>query len=638
MKKDHTNYQKRIAKLVRKFPDRIVAESTGDAMDARGDESLYKPSALGEAYCSISDVAAGADQPFTLTYVVGSRGIEHNETIKFWMAGQGSLGETPQMDNPDRSGFVEFQVPGSVEYERFCSPYRVLSLCDGENPSRGIVEGDMLVGPISMGIKLIKGKLLPGMEVKLTLGRHHGFRWKKLAGRKEFKVIIETTERNMRLPEPVVINICPLSPDHIDMFIPGSGNISDDVLGVVAIRDKFDNKIDYNGELHASTHDGKNIKIFVSEGLGRFTLKKNDENFRVRIQSSEDLSIYPAQSNCCGALDGKYNLYFGDMHTHDFNSTAEGYPADCYLWARDQKRLDFQALSAQVHRWIDNEKWFLMKHMAEYFLKEGSFVTFLSFEWQHSAYGDKIIHYLGNDMPYLPVDMPDYDSATKLYEEVKKSDAFIISHHPGYELNLHVPGTDWESMDTEVDRLVELWSMHGSSEGFHSDDRPLIPPYRLKGINEGLNKGCRFGFVAGSDTHTARPGGSVDDVRPYYGGLCAIWAESLTRRALYDAFYQRRSYALTGARIYLRFSINGSPMGSELPMTPALRIEMESRGTCPIKKIELVKNGNLFRIIETAELDVSLIMEEHLDAPAYFYCRVEQCDGHLAVSSPIWIG
>ena len=554
------------------------------------------------------------------------------------MAGQGSLGETPQIDNPDRSGFIEFQVPESVVYERFCSPYRVLSLRDGENPKRNIADGDMLVGPISMGVKVIKGKLLPGMEVKLILGRNNGFQWKKLAGRKEFKVIIETPERNMRLPEPVVINIRPLSPDHIDVFIPGSGSLSDEVPGVVSIRDKFDNKVDYNGELYLTALDREKIKVFVSEGLGRFTLKKDKENLRVRIQSPEDLEILPALSNCCGPTDGKYNLYFGDMHTHDFNSTAEGYPADCYLWARDQKRLDFQALSAQVHRWIDNEKWFLMKHMAEYFLQEGSFVTFLSFEWQHSAYGDKIIHYLGNDMPYLPVDNRDYDSVGKLYAEVRKSDAFIISHHPGYELNLHVPGTDWESMDTEVDRLVELWSMHGSSEGFDNMDRPLIPPYRLKGINEGLNKGCRFGFVAGSDTHTARPGGSVDDVRPYYGGLCALWAENLTRRGLYDAFYQRRSYALTGARIYLRFSINGSLMGSELPMTSALKIEMVSSGTCPIKKIELVKNGGLFRSIATNEQDVSLILEEHLDAPAYFYCRVEQCDGHLAVSSPIWIG
>ncbi len=330
MKKDHTDYQKRITRLLRQFPDRPVAESTGDAMDARGAESLYKPSSLGKAYCSISNVEAGSDQPFALTYVVGSRGIGENETIKFWMAGQGSLGETPQIDNPDRSGFIEFQVPESVVYERFCSPYRVLSLRDGENPKRNIADDDILVCPISMGVNFIKGKLLPGMEVMLILWRDNGFQWKKLAGRKDFKVIIETPERNMRLPEPVVINIRPLSPDHIDVFIPGSGSLSDEVPGVVSIRDKFDNKVDYNGELYLTALDREKIKVFVSEGLGRFTLKKDKENLRVRIQSPEDLAIHPALSNCCGPTDGKYNLYFGDMHTHDFNSTAEGYPATMY--------------------------------------------------------------------------------------------------------------------------------------------------------------------------------------------------------------------------------------------------------------------------------------------------------------------
>ena len=139
-------------------------------------------------------------------------------------------------------------------------------------------------------------------------------------------------------------------------------------------------------------------------------------------------------------------------------------------------------------------------------------MTFLSFEWQNSSCGDKIIHYIGNDMPYLPIDDPRYDSPEKLYAALKNSDAFIISHHPGYELDLHVPGARWEVMDTEIDRLVEIWSMHGSSEGYDVTDRPLIPPFRKGGAYEGFTKGLRLGVTAGSDTHTARPGGSCEDV------------------------------------------------------------------------------------------------------------------------------
>jgi hypothetical protein len=639
MKKDHTDYKARTKTIKRFHTNRILGESTGNVMDARADESLYKPTELGRAKCSIRYVKAGEKKPFVLEYFVGSRGVFKGEIVKFWMAGQGSLGGTPQVDNPKRSGYLEYSLPPGISIEPVCEKYRVLSVDDGENVEREILEGDKLIGPISIGFKLVKGKLVYGDCVRISVGEKHGFIWKKLASRKEFKLILEPADGSpkMRLPEPVRIDILPLEADHIDIFIGGSGETGKAINGIVSVRDKYDNKVNYNGAIDIES-DGEKQTVYLSKGLGTFSAVKKSDILRIKVLSSSGMNFPNAESNtACIPKDG-LNLFFGDMHTHDFNSTAEGYPSECYMWGRDQKRLDFQALAVQVHRWIDNEKWFLMKHMAEYFLDEGKYVTFLSFEWQHSSCGDKIVHYIGNDMPYLPLDMPEYDSPEKLYKAVKKTDAFIISHHPGYGLNLHVPGARWDVMDTEIDRLVELWSMHGSSEGYDEKDRPLIPPYRKAGVRQGLQEGLRVGLVGGSDTHTARPGGSCDDVRPYYGGLCAIWAKDLTRRGLYEAFMARRTYAITGARINLYFSVNGAVMGSEIPMTSKGEIKIEVLGTKPIIKIEIMKNSMVCKTFNPDKIDAEIVWSEEISDPVFYHCRITQNDGHLAVSTPVWVG
>jgi hypothetical protein len=251
---------------------------------------------------------------------------------------------------------------------------------------------------------------------------------------------------------------------------------------------------------------------------------------------------------------------------------------------------------------------------------------------------------LGGDPPYLPIDDPRYADPAALYAELRKADALVISHHPGYALGLHVPGTDWEVMDTDVDRLAEIWSMHGSSEGYDPEDRPLIPPRRSDGAMAGLRRGLRFGLVAGSDSHTGRPGGSAQDVRPYWGGLCAVWAKELTRRSIFDALQTRRTYALTGARIILRFTVNGEPMGSEVPYSPARRLRVEVWAPAPVSRIQFLRNGELLHD-ERPNTEICNAEFEHTadesqpDVPADFYhCRIVQEDGQLAVCSPVWVG
>ena len=637
--KDHVDYSARVVPLKRWHADRLVGESTGNVGDARGDEWLYKPSSLGTAKASIGAVRAGEDKHFELIYRAGTFALKSGDTVKFWMAGQGSLGTAPQTGDPRQPGYVELTGPNGIALEPFCDKVRALSLERGENSDVGRRRGDLVVGPVTIGFRIVSGLLEEGDEVRLAVGRTSGFPWKKLAGRKEFKVIVEPAQDQpkMRLPEPVVIEILPLDPDHLDVFLPGACRPGDRVQATVTVRDEYDNRAPHDETVSLKT-GGRETFAHLSEGIGRVDLGAADSE---PLQAKAQCNSLPhaARSNWCLPTDGP-NLYFGDMHAHDLNSTAEGYPIDVYQWARDEKRLDFLSVPVQVHRWLDNEKWMLAKHMNEYSLEEGRFVTFLAFEWQHSHYGDKVIHYLGGDVPYLPVDDPRYDNTKKLYAALRETDAFIVSHHPGYALDLHVPGTDWDAVETDVDRLAEIWSMHGSSEGYDPEDRPLIPPRRPGGVMDGLRKGVRMGIVAGSDTHTGRPGGAAQEVRPYWGGLCATWAQALTRRSLFEAFRARRTYALTGARIALRFSVNGHPMGSETAASDEYRLLAEVWAPNTVARVEFLRNTEVIYQEEPKNDVCSVEFVDRRDGrmPDFYHCRVTQTDGHLAVCSPVWVG
>ncbi|MFO7900541.1 MAG: GNAT family N-acetyltransferase, partial [Planctomycetota bacterium] len=536
---DDFDYEERVFHRRRWNAGRRPGRTWKGDIDAYGDESLYRPSQLGAAGANVAEVEARAEHPFELWFRVGPAGLPAGSEVLFWTPGQRPLGSGTQTDDPARRGFVEVTEPGGVE------PLHE----PGFRTTRELGEGE---------------------EVRLAVGRTGGFRWTPLAGRKEFKVVVDVDDGEplMRLPEPVVVRVRPRRSDHLDVFLPGTSAPGDTVRATVTVRDEFDNRVPRDGvvELRMDEHTGA---AHLSGGICQVELPVGGEP--AFAEAAGPPGGHAARSNWCLPGDGPH-LYFGDLHAHDLNSAAEGYTDEVYRWAREDKRLDFLAVPCQVHGYLDNDKWAVAKQLCEMHLHEGRFVTLLSFEWQHSHCGDKVVHYLGGDAPYLPIDDDRYAHPAALYEALRGTDALVISHHPGYALDQHVPGTDWDAMETDVDRLVELWSMHGSSEGYGPDDRPMRPPRREGGVMDGLRRGLRFGFTGGSDTHSARPGGSAKEPRPYWGGLCAVWAGALTRRALFDALRARRTVALTGARIALRLSVNGAPMGSELPLARERRL------------------------------------------------------------------
>jgi len=332
------------------------------------------------------------------------------------------------------------------------------------------------------------------------------------------------------------------------------------------------------------------------------------------------------------------NIYWGEFHSHaydgleinELNRTTS--PESLYRYGRDVTRLDFLALGSHIFRHDPSGpgKWWEMARAAASALHEdGSYIPFLGCEWRDAEArgGDRNLVY--RDLDAAPPD------PTWTVEE-------IFSNMRGTGLvTPHVGGTVAmpHHHDSAAEPLCEMTSGHGNFEWF---------------AQAYLAKGWKLGLIGGSDGHVGTPGhprrpstqGSgrfwhqlrFRDVGWSGGPLMAVAADSLTRESLCEAFHARRTYASTGARALLEFGVDGHAMGASLAAHGPVTITLRIVGTAPVQRVDLIRGD---RRLKRWEPGTTVFQAELDDLPTcgetYYYIRVEQEDGEMLWSSPVWV-
>lgn len=308
------------------------------------------------------------------------------------------------------------------------------------------------------------------------------------------------------------------------------------------------------------------------------------------------------------ALSGYEDLavYYGDLHSHCNVGYGHGSAEAAYENA--QLQLDFACVTPHGH-WMDmpsdeerlsyvvayheegfrrtDELWPHVREIAEHVNKEGVFVSFLGFEWHSMRHGDHNVYFKGPEAHIIRAsDLNEMRSRLRLLRS-KGIECFVIPHHIGYLKGYR--GINWQDFSQEFSPVVEIFSMHGLAE---SDTGPY-PYLHTMGprdggstMQHGLELGNVFGVVGSTDHHSAHPGS-------YGHGRMAVWAEELSRDGIWEAIGSRRTYALTGDRIKLAFSVNGSPMGSLLNAVPERAIEASVVGGGFIDYVEVLHNNRV---------------------------------------------
>ncbi len=294
------------------------------------------------------------------------------------------------------------------------------------------------------------------------------------------------------------------------------------------------------------------------------------------------------------------NPYYGDIHSHCNLSYGSGSLSEALHNARLQ--LDFVSVTLHGH-WDDmprddpaldylvdyHRRGFERARAAwrEYLAasdaanEDGRLVTFPSFEWHSMTYGDHCVYFRDVASPEIFHVAHIEDLRARLRSHPHPS--FLIPHHIGYRQGYR--GINWEAFTSELSPLVEIMSFHGASESSGAQPEYLHamgPRDYASSAQYGLERGHVFGFIGSSDHHSAHPGS-------YGYGLMAAWAEGLTREAIWEAMAARRTYALTGDRVALRFALNGALMGGVLPYAKRRRMEVAVEAASAIDYVEVLQ-------------------------------------------------
>lgn len=305
----------------------------------------------------------------------------------------------------------------------------------------------------------------------------------------------------------------------------------------------------------------------------------------------------------CGSEEPReqWRLYWGDLHNHNEVGYAQGSLERSIEIA--QEHLDFFAFTGHA-AWHDmpqmpgdrHLKWVngFKKHREHWtktrrLLREATteqFTALLGYEWHSSQFGDHcLIFPEDQNHLYLP------DHVEELLNFAVEKHALAIPHHLGYARGWR--GANFDYFSGTVSPVVEIFSEHGCSESVRSFVGDFIRHSMGGRVTENmverqLRRGLRFGFVASSDDHRGYPGA-------YGEGLVGVWARDVSAESLFESIRRRRTYAVTGDRIVLDFSLNGYPMGSELASTGDRQIAIKVEAPDSIKFIELVRNGRVIQ-------------------------------------------
>jgi hypothetical protein len=141
-----------------------------------------------------------------------------------------------------------------------------------------------------------------------------------------------------------------------------------------------------------------------------------------------------------------------------------------------------------------------------------------------------------------------------------------------------------------------------------------------------LAEGHKLSVFASSDhiaTHTS------------FGG---VYVEEFTREGIIAGFKARRTCAATD-KIFVELSCGEHLMGEVFESNVAPVLAFRIAGTAPIKRVTVVRNEQNHHVIEGKDREVSATWtdEQPLKGENRYYLRVEQVDGNMAWSSPLWI-
>lgn len=118
-----------------------------------------------------------------------------------------------------------------------------------------------------------------------------------------------------------------------------------------------------------------------------------------------------------------------------------------------------------------------------------------------------------------------------------------------------------------------------------------------------------------------------------------VLAKDLTEESLYAAMKDRRVYATQDSDLAIYYELNGTVMGSILPKSEKAEITvfLSDPTDEAIGSVEVVTDGGAVLVSEYVETPSQVLELSASSGHSYYYLRITQPDGDVAVTAPVWM-
>ncbi len=536
-------------------------------------------------------VVAGEMGTWTLTYTVGSYGIDEGGTLKIARRFASDWGR-PQFDDPAAPNYTTVTTDG-----------------DAKVAARYDLKAHVRPWMKCVVIDVYDGSLSPGEHVTVVFGDTRGgspgmAAQSFIESAHEMRVLVDPTNACLvrRIPSSPVFAIVAGPPVKLVVEVPTRGTVGEPSRVFVKGEDRWGNPTPAPADVSLTWLGDDVTPALARFGNGEVVL---DAPGTGRVQATWRGQTWTSNPLTVQADAPALRTYWADLHAQSDATVGTGTELEYFAFGRDQANLDVMSHQGNDFQ-VTDEDWRKLGDAVEQFHEDGRFVVFPGFEWSANtpAGGDRNVIYRRDDAPIFRSSHwqvpeiaedertpahPASDLYAKLKAHVDPSDVLVASHCGGRYADIR------KYYDAELEPLVEVCSCWGVFEWL---------------LWDAFESGYRVGVMANSDGHKGRPGAEGPGAGQFgiYGGLTAILAPTLTRDAVFDALRARRCYGTTGPRIDLRFAVDGAPMGSQLPTTGPVQVEASVRGTGPVEALQLWAGRRVVaqvRAPELAELSAS---------------------------------
>jgi len=345
-----------------------------------------------------------------------------------------------------------------------------------------------------------------------------------------------------------------------------------------------------------------------------------------------------------------FRLVRGELHRHtefsqDFGGHGDGTLPEFYRYVIDAANLDFAASTDHQGGGVDYWN-HIMLESADMYDLPNRFVALYGYERNmappfghrniiHAQRGYPIVPFFQRISPkFLLPDTPDGELLTQnaaqnggnniddtrlLYEELRKSGGLAIPHTTAGE-------NRWGDNDPKLDPVLEIYQGARTSAEHPGAPRSGDTKTDFGWAWDAWKKGYRIGIISSSDHYST------------HISYAMVYTKANSRQAVFDAIRERRTYGATD-NILLEFWLGDHFMGEDFSAEANQPIRVKVRGTGVVEKLQLIRDGNYIYQSSPGKQVADLNYRDLEAGPGehWYYVRVEQQNGELAWSSPIWV-